>query len=1174
MDRKSMQDTALSAEVEPFVPGCTGKPMMSSYHHGQEYCKQFGGSQSAPNHMSQPPLTELPRYMTSCFPFVAEGSSNAANDARWQGHSQGHPPQGHSHQGHPPQGHPPQSFHSSYQPLNNANYFQQPPPVFTNTHPQQYPAQPHNFAGQYHEQNQTYGRRDSRDYAQFNGPAPGPPHPSYGPFVNQCPPPNPPVQVANYHSGYNNMSFGSKVGHYPLNNYHYTQNTFQPPVQRQAQRHKSWHGNMKNNAADWRKNVHMKNRQSTETKRPAKTLMMVDAALQTDFCPDIADKTLADLPSHLQNPHLTTRRKSQGQQTGNDMSTTQAVSADMDNDSGYYSPKHMHASTSTGVGLQQAAAVSVGLEKHAVFTPPQEGLFYPAYQQQQQHQQTSMPCVMPTPPQAFHGNPCQYNMPTVQCGMSYANALSQKAAYNLAAQGPRLPNHSIPKPVINPTGKRSSTTAQNHRTANGPKPKTEYGLGKGRAAYSNQSKSAGESEHIGYHGMKPPQLHDTSEYPGLPGVRRDQAESQAPKHSYSAIVKNKLTLQEHEAIESESRNESELIQPGEIIQPETLMSPDVVASGIKDGKNARKRRKKAIQAAKAAAREYSEITQEQKQLQENLKKPNRRTKMPIEFDLGDMLAALEKQQQDVRNNQEALAASKTTASSRTNTSEDSKALNPLDISGPRKRGKERENPVKKKPSALKKVILKEREEKKRQRALDENCLSDDGLGNESAGEIENINNADTSLGLSQEAVSERGSIISGLTCSQSDLSPVSQMSPMSLSPLSPGSPLSSGLSSPATSMNINSPSHVASKIHSRRFREYCNQVLDKDIDACCTTLLQALIKFQDRQYHKDPTKAKSKRRIVMGLREVTKHLKLKKIKCIIVSPNLEKIQAKGGLDDALENISSLAREQNVPLVFALGRKALGRAVNKLVPVSVVGLFNYDGAEETFQQLLQLSSKAREEYDDMIKKYQQDLEAANVARLTKRRHYMGHNRNLSGCSGISFSSVISEPISEDYPHPEPATDSRGNVLSSQENYDQMYPNKTNTWCPPKSVDSTHNSDDHKTATSKASSETLEPTAGEKDVAEVDDDDDDVNDEDDEDRNALYELEEIEGQDENELESEEETQRAPVEVPEDSTSDTRVAHWVVEAQSCFKDLSLKTSDDESAIATTIPQELVNS
>lgn len=60
-----------------------------------------------------------------------------------------------------------------------------------------------------------------------------------------------------------------------------------------------------------------------------------------------------------------------------------------------------------------------------------------------------------------------------------------------------------------------------------------------------------------------------------------------------------------------------------------------------------------------------------------------------------------------------------------------------------------------------------------------------------------------------------------------------------------------------------------------------------------TLLLQELVRFQERVYQKDPTKAKSKRRLVMGLREVTKHMKLHKIKCVIISPNCEKIQAKG-----------------------------------------------------------------------------------------------------------------------------------------------------------------------------------------------------------------------------------------------------------------------------------------
>ena len=74
---------------------------------------------------------------------------------------------------------------------------------------------------------------------------------------------------------------------------------------------------------------------------------------------------------------------------------------------------------------------------------------------------------------------------------------------------------------------------------------------------------------------------------------------------------------------------------------------------------------------------------------------------------------------------------------------------------------------------------------------------------------------------------------------------------------------------------------------------YCSQMLSKEVDACVTDLLRELVRFQDRMYQKDPVKAKTKRRLVLGLREVLKHLKLRKLKCIIISPNCEKIQSKG-----------------------------------------------------------------------------------------------------------------------------------------------------------------------------------------------------------------------------------------------------------------------------------------
>ncbi|XP_045678475.1 selenocysteine insertion sequence-binding protein 2-like isoform X3 [Phyllostomus hastatus] len=427
-------------------------------------------------------------------------------------------------------------------------------------------------------------------------------------------------------------------------------------------------------------------------------------------------------------------------------------------------------------------------------------------------------------------------------------------------------------------------------------------------------------------------------------------------------------------------------------------------------KRAKSQKKKALAAALATAQEYSEISMEQKKLQEALSKAaGKKSKTPVQLDLGDMLAALEKQQQAMKarqiTNTRPLSYTVVTAASfHTKDSTNRQPLtksqpcltsfNSLDITSSKaKKGKEKEIVKLKRPTALKKVILKEREEKKGRLTVDHNLL-----GSEEPIEM----HLDFIDDLPQEIVSQEDT---GLSMpSDTSLSPASQNSPYCMTPVSQGSPASSGIGSPMASSTI-------TKIHSKRFREYCNQVLCKEIDECVTLLLQELVSFQERIYQKDPVRAKARRRLVMGLREVTKHMKLNKIKCVIISPNCEKIQSKGGLDEALYNVIAMAREQEIPFVFALGRKALGRCVNKLVPVSVVGIFNYFGAESLFSKLVELTEEARKAYKDMVAAMEQEQAEEALKNVKKVPHHMGHSRNPSAASAISFCSVISEPISE-------------------------------------------------------------------------------------------------------------------------------------------------------------------
>ncbi|XP_041756628.1 selenocysteine insertion sequence-binding protein 2 isoform X2 [Coregonus clupeaformis] len=376
---------------------------------------------------------------------------------------------------------------------------------------------------------------------------------------------------------------------------------------------------------------------------------------------------------------------------------------------------------------------------------------------------------------------------------------------------------------------------------------------------------------------------------------------------------------------------------------------------------------------------------ETKKGQKAEKTSGKKSKVPVQLDIGNMLAVLEKKQQTQKDKQDTKGVILSVGGSlpvghknaliqKKPWLQDKIAHNPLDSTSPLvKKGKQREVPKAKKPTPLKRVILKEREHRKQNRLLEERALPPSSEESKMAGNMTeelceaigidqdprdstDVSSSPTSSSVLEEEQSEvheetraadgETRAADGETEEETEKDteeieePTNQSQPQPCPPIRP-------------------------KIHSRKFRDYCSQVLSKDVDEYVTNLLKELVRFQDRLYQKDPMKARMKRRLVMGLREVLKHLKLRKVKCVVISPNCERIQSKGGLDEALHTIIDTCREQGVPFVFALSRKALGRCVNKAVPVSLVGIFNYDGAQDHYHKMIELSSEARRAYEVMI-----------------------------------------------------------------------------------------------------------------------------------------------------------------------------------------------------------------
>ena len=72
---------------------------------------------------------------------------------------------------------------------------------------------------------------------------------------------------------------------------------------------------------------------------------------------------------------------------------------------------------------------------------------------------------------------------------------------------------------------------------------------------------------------------------------------------------------------------------------------------------------------------------------------------------------------------------------------------------------------------------------------------------------------------------------------------------------------------------------------------------------------------------------------------------------IIIAPNIESGGAAGSLDEKVVEILQIAKDSGCMVVWALNRRKLGKALNKSVRVSVVGVQNVDGANQLHKKLV-------------------------------------------------------------------------------------------------------------------------------------------------------------------------------------------------------------------------------
>uniref|UniRef100_A0A1B6DB33 Ribosomal protein eL8/eL30/eS12/Gadd45 domain-containing protein n=1 Tax=Clastoptera arizonana TaxID=38151 RepID=A0A1B6DB33_9HEMI len=212
--------------------------------------------------------------------------------------------------------------------------------------------------------------------------------------------------------------------------------------------------------------------------------------------------------------------------------------------------------------------------------------------------------------------------------------------------------------------------------------------------------------------------------------------------------------------------------------------------------------------------------------------------------------------------------------------------------------------------------------------------------------------------------SETLNFIEDITCFQPSLNSTNSQLPASLKQPIAGVEKKS-IVPKFTSSKISENEVCCQKFHSRRFREYCDNIITPALVESVCGMLSSIVKFQDRQYNHDPIKAHAKRRYVTGLREAEKFLKLGKAKILILAPDLEKVPGENGLDGIIYRLKEEAQSKSVPYVFGPNRMKLGYCTLKKQKISAVAILRFEGAETQFSEMISLLNEARAKYKELV-----------------------------------------------------------------------------------------------------------------------------------------------------------------------------------------------------------------
>ena len=159
----------------------------------------------------------------------------------------------------------------------------------------------------------------------------------------------------------------------------------------------------------------------------------------------------------------------------------------------------------------------------------------------------------------------------------------------------------------------------------------------------------------------------------------------------------------------------------------------------------------------------------------------------------------------------------------------------------------------------------------------------------------------------------------------------------------------------------NSQNNSENTNNKKPIREYVDQILDKNFEKIFSDFI---IKLRDVYYKKKSiAPLKAKKRIVLGMREIEKNIKLKNIFLVFVVPYIEKVDGiKNSMDQRILDIFENCRKNEIPVFFGLNKFKLGQiARKKISAISMLGIVNVEGMENELKNIIKIGNELKKKW---------------------------------------------------------------------------------------------------------------------------------------------------------------------------------------------------------------------